>query len=173
MELKIGDQVVHPKYGLGYVVNLNEREFEPGVLHTYYEISMRGITLWVALDMPTFGLRKLSVRSEISHCREILVSLPNVLIENPRERQAEMADRLKLGSIAAHCEVVRDLYAYLGQKPSSGKLGVYLHDTQEVLCQEWAEVEGISLIDATQEVNALLEKGKDEILSKQTIDLSA
>jgi len=172
MELKIGDQVVHPKYGVGNVVGLQEREFEPGMLRMYYEIAIRGTTLWISLEMPTFGLRKLTVRSEISRCRKILASHPAPLIEDHRQRQAEMSDRLKLGSIAAHCEVVRDLYAYFGDKPSSGKLGVFLHDTQEVLCQEWAEVEGISLMEATQQVNTLLEKGKDENLSKQTIALT-
>ena len=114
--------MVHPKYGVGIVANLKDREFEPGVMHRYYEISMPGTTLWVSLEMPTFGLRKLTVRSEIARCRIILASPPAPFIENVRERQTEMADQLKLGTIAAHCEVVRDLYAYFADKPSSGRI---------------------------------------------------
>lgn len=161
MELKVGDQVVHPKYGVGNVVGLQEREFEPGMLRMYYEISMRGTTLWISLEMPTFGLRKLTVRSEISRCRKILASYPAPLIEDHRQRQAEMADRLKLGTISAHCEVVRDLHAYFGDKPSTGKVGAFLQATQDVLCQEWAAVEGVTLLDAVQEVNSLLEKSRE------------
>ena len=161
MELKVGDHVVHPKYGVGTVVDLNEREFEPGVMRRYYEILMPGTTLWVSLEMPTFGLRKLTVRSEISRCRMILASHPAPFIENARERQADMADQLKLGTIAAHCEVVRDLYAYFGHKPSTGKVGAFLQAVQDVLSQEWAEVEGITLAEATTEISTLLENSKE------------
>jgi CarD family transcriptional regulator len=163
MELKIGDQVVHPKYGVGDVVGLQEREFEPGMLRMYYEIAMRGTTLWISLEMPTFGLRKLTVRSEISRCRKILASHPAPLIEDHRQRQTEMADRLKLGTISAHCEVVRDLHAYFGDKPSNGRVGAFLQVTQDVLCQEWAAVEGVALLDAVQEVHSLLEKSRQTV----------
>lgn len=158
MELKVGDHVVHPKYGVGTVVNLKDQEFEPGMMRRYYEISMPGTTLWVSLEMPTFGLRKLTVRSEILRCRKILASHPDPFIEDARQRQAEMADRLKLGTIAAHCEVVRDLYAYFGHKPAKGKVGDFLQVAQDVLCQEWAEVEGTTLAEAVYEVSLLLEE---------------
>jgi Transcriptional regulators, similar to M. xanthus CarD len=163
MEFKIGERVVHPKYGVGIVVNLEEREFEPGVMHRYYEISMPGTTLWVSLEMPTFGLRKLTVRSEIARCRIILASHPAPFIENARERQAEMADQLKLGTIAAHCEVVRDLYAYLGDKPHGDRIGGFLRVVQDVLGQEWALVEDVTLLDAAEEIKILLEKGREAI----------
>jgi len=157
MELKVGDHVVHPRYGVGMVVNIKDREFEPGVLHTYYEISMPGITLWVSLDMPTFGLRKLTIPDEIAHCRIILASHPNPLLENMRERQADMAERLKLGTIAAHCEVIRDIYTSIAHQASKGREGDFLQVAQDVLCQEWAAVEGTTFVAASQEISSLLE----------------
>jgi len=160
MELKVGDHVVHPRYGVGLVVNFKDREFEPGVMHRYYEISMPGTTLWVSLEMPTFGLRKLTVSSEIARCRLILASHPNPLIENVRERQVEMADRLKLGTIAAHCEVVRDLYALIAHKAGKGREGDFLQVARDVLSQEWAEVEGTTLAEAIHEIASLLEIGR-------------
>lgn len=167
MELNVGDQVVHPKYGVGTVVNSQDREFEPGVMHRYYEISMPGTTLWVSLEMPTFGLRKLTVQSEIAHCREILVSHPEPLIEDMRQRQTDINDRLKLGTIAAHCAVVRDLYAYFGQRPVKGRVGDFLHVAQNVLCQEWAEVEGMTLAEAVHEISSLLEVGRLTLTESQ------
>lgn len=160
MELKIGDHVVHPRYGVGIVVNLKDKEFEIDMMRRYYEISMPGTTLWVSLEMPSFGLRKLAVRSEISRCRIILASHPAPLIDDARERQTEMADRLKRGTITAHCEVVRDLYAYFGHKTSNGKVTAWLKVAQDVLCQEWAEVEGITLAEAVYEVSSLLEMSR-------------
>ena len=162
MKLEVGDRVVHPQYGVGQVVKLDEREFEPGVMRRYYEISIPGTTLWVSLDLPTFGLRKLTEKSEIERCRKILASPPSPLAEDARLRQPDLSARLKEGTIHAHCEVVRDLAAYGVHKPLSGSIATFLKVAQDVLCQEWAAVEGISVPAATQEVGALLEQGKQK-----------
>jgi len=160
MVFKVGDQVVHPQYGVGHVVKLEEREFEPGVMRQYYEIAIPGSTLWVPLDLPTFGLRKLTVKSEILHCRRILESQPSPLTEDARLRQPNLAARLREGTITAHCEVVRDLSAYAAHKPLSGTIAAFLRVTRDVLAQEWAMVERITLADAVYEISLLLEKSR-------------
>src|ERR1044071_3879351 len=161
MTFKIGDRVVHPQYGVGKVVKLDEREFEPGVMRRYYEISIPGgSTVWVPVDLATSGLRKLTAKSEISHCRQILSSHPSPLIEDARLRQSDLSVRLKQGTIAAHCEVVRDLSAHGAHKPISGTIAAFLQSSQNVLCQEWAIVESITLAEAVAEVGSLLEKGR-------------
>ena len=66
---KIGERVVHPQYGVGHVVKLDEREFEPGVTRRYYEISIPGgSTVWVPVDLATSGLRKLTAKSQLTRC---------------------------------------------------------------------------------------------------------
>ena len=167
MKLEIGDRVVHPQYGVGHVVKLEEREFEPGVMRRYYEISIPGSTLWVPLDQPTFGLRKLAVRREIDRCRQILSSRPLPLAEDARLRQSDLSARLKAGTIVAHCEVVRDLSAYGAHKPISGAIAAFLRVTQDVLCQEWAMVEGITAAEANVEISLLLEQSK-QLLETET-----
>lgn len=164
LNLQVGDRVVHPQYGVGHVVKLDEREFEPGVIRRYYEIAIPGSTLWVPLDMPTFGLRKLTVKSEIVRCRKILESIPLPLTEDSRSRQSDLAARLKEGTITAHCEVVRDLAAYGAHKPLSGTIAAFLRVTQEVLSQEWATVEGITVSEAVFEITALLEKSRQTLI---------
>ena len=168
VNLNIGDTVVHPQYGVGQVVKLEEREFEPGVMRRYYEISIPGSTLWVPLDQPTFGLRKLTIRSEIDRCRQILSSRPLPLTEDARLRQSELSARLKEGTIIAHCEVVRDLSAYGAHKPISGTIASFLRVAQDVLSQEWAAVEGITLAEASAEIGSLLEKSKLELTATET-----
>jgi RNA polymerase-interacting CarD/CdnL/TRCF family regulator len=160
MAFKVGDRVVHPQYGVGHVVKLEDREFEPGTMRRYYEISIPGSTLWVPLDQPTFGLRKLTTRGEIDRCREVLASRPLPLTEDSRLRQSDLAARLKVGTIIAHCEVVRDLAAYGAHKPISGTIAAFLRGAQDVLSQEWAAVEKITLAEASAEINLLLEKSK-------------
>ena len=168
MDLKIGDRVVHPQYGVGHVVKLEEREFEPGVMRRYYEISIPGSTLWVPLDQSTFGLRKLTVRSEIDRCRRVLSSRPLPLAEDARLRQSELSAHLKEGTIVAHCEVVRDLSAYGAHKPISGTIAAFLRVAQDVLCQEWAAVEEIPLAEAAGEISSLLEKSKLMLTEPET-----
>jgi CarD family transcriptional regulator len=169
MIFKTGDPVVHPQHGVGHVVNLEDREFEPGVTRRYYEVSIPGgVSLWVPFDPPSFGLRKLAKRSEIERCRQILVSDPSPLGGDARLRQADLANRLKEGTIITHCEIVRDLYAYGEHKSLYGTIAWFYKQTLNVLCQEWAVVEGITLPEAAEEVNLLLEKSR-QIVSKSKV----
>ena len=119
-----------------------------------------GSIIWVPFDPPSFGLRKLAQRSEIDHCRQVLVAHPSPLGGDSRSRQPDLANRLKLGTIFTQCEVVRDLYAYGEHKSLYGTIAGFFRVTKDVLCQEWAMVEGITLSEAMQEIDALLEKGK-------------
>jgi RNA polymerase-interacting CarD/CdnL/TRCF family regulator len=159
MRLAIGDRVVHPRHGLGNVVKLDERQFEPGVTREYYEIAVPGSTVWVPLDLQKSGLRKLTGKGEIARCRQVLQSPAVPLNENPRLWHTELSAHLKLGTISAQCEVVRDLVASDKHRRLNGSIANFMQVTQDVLCQEWATVEAISLGEATAEVRALLEKG--------------
>jgi len=164
MIFKVGDRVVHPQHGVGNVVKLEDREFESGVTRRYYEVSiLGGSTLWVPLDPPSFGLRKLADRKEIARCRQVLASRPTPLTEDSRSRQSELAERLKVGTIRAQCEVVRDLYAYGEHKSLYGTIAGFFRQTQNVLCEEWAIVEKVTLPEAVQEITSLLEKSRQTV----------
>lgn len=157
----VGDRVVHPQHGVGYIVKLENRAFQPGSSQRYYEISIPGgSTVWVPVDLPNSGLRNLATRSEIAHCRRILRSQPVRLTDDGRIRQSELVARLKQGTIAAQCEVVRDLSAFVSHKPAYGTIPALLEAIRGVLSQEWAAVEGITLAEAAFEINTLLETGE-------------
>ena len=164
MTFNTGDQVVHPQHGVGEVVRLEEREFQPGTLRNYYEVSIPGgSVLWVPSDPPGSGLRKLATRNEIAQCRTILASKPAPLNGDPRSRQSELAARLKQGTIRTQCEIVRDLFAFGEHKSLYGSMAGFFKQTQNVLCMEWAEVEGITLQAAFEEVTDLLEKSRNTV----------
>jgi len=165
MMFNVGDRVVHPQHGVGHVVKLENRDFESGMMRRYYEISIAsaGSTLWVPLDPPSFGLRKLAKRSEIDNCRAILSSRPSPLIDDARSRQSNLAERLKQGTIRVQCEVVRDLYAFGEHKSLYGTMAGFFRQTQSVLCEEWALVEGMTLAEAAHEINLLLEKSRSMV----------
>jgi CarD family transcriptional regulator len=163
-KFKVGELVVHPKHGVGEVVALNEREFTPGSKQEYYEISIPGgSTVWVPLDPTASGLRKLALKSEINDCRLILGGAPAPLLQDARYRQSEQSARLKQGTLRAQCEVVRDLYAFGEHRSMNGTIGSFYQAVRDVLCQEWAFVEGITRSQAVLEIDTLLQKSRDTL----------
>jgi CarD family transcriptional regulator len=159
MKFDIGDRVVHPQHGVGFVADLEEKQFEPHVSRRYYVISIPDTTLWVPVDLPTSGLRKLSVRSELEQCRQVLQSAP-LTLKPDRSLLASLADHIRQGTIVAHCEVLRDLTAFGWHKPLYGPVAEFQRTILNVLCQEWATVEEVSLVEASHEINILLKKGR-------------
>ena len=160
MLIKVDDRVVHPRHGLGRVTQLAIKRFGEGEKRLFYEISFTDSTLWVPMTLSASGIRKLAVKSEIANCRRLLKSPAEPLNNDPRLRQTELVDHLKEGTVIAQCEVVRDLTAHGWRKTLSGGIATFLNVTQDVLCQEWAAVEGTTLSEAASEIEALLEKGR-------------
>jgi RNA polymerase-interacting CarD/CdnL/TRCF family regulator len=157
----IGETVVHPQYGVGDIVKLEDREFERGKIRRYYEISIPGgSTVWVPVDASNSGLRRLARKADLAQCRKILMSRPESLTEDGRIRQSDLVARLKRGTIAVQCEVVRDLSAFVSHKPSYGTITGFLEAMLSVLCQEWAIVEEISAGEAATQINLLLQQGQ-------------
>ena len=144
MKFDIGDKVVHPQHGVGYVANLEEKQFAPNAPRTYYVISIPDTTLWVPIDMPTSGLRKLSVRSELDQCRQVLQSVPQPL-KADRGLLSSLISHINQGTIIAQCEVVRDMAAFGWRKPLYGPMAEFQRVVLNVLSQEWAAVEGLSV----------------------------
>ena len=158
---EIGDKVVHPQHGVGQIVKLEDREFERGDTRRYYEISIPGGSIvWVPVDLANSDLRSLAHESELAHCREILQARPLPLTEAGRVQQSELVARLKQGTLAAQCEVVRDLSAFVAHKPAYGTITAFLEAMLRVLCQEWAAVQEITMSEAMAEIGSLLEQNK-------------
>jgi len=160
MNFRVGDQVIHPRHGLGQVTGLAVKQFVEGEKRPFYEIAFPGSTLWVRLDLANTRIRRLTVKSEVASCRRVLQAAAAPLNVDFRSRQIELKEHLEEGTLTARCEVVRDLNAFGWHKPLNGATAVFLHTALEVLYQEWAAVEGITPVEASAEIQSLLEKGK-------------
>lgn len=157
----VGDKVVHPQQGVGYVANLEEKQFEPNHPRLYYVVQIPDTTVWVPVDLSTSGLRKLSEKSELEQCREVLQDTPHMLTAE-RSLLASLIGHINQGTMTAHCEVVRDLNAFGWRKPLYGPMAEFQRVIQNVLNQEWAVVEGVSVVEASHEITALLKKSRAE-----------
>jgi RNA polymerase-interacting CarD/CdnL/TRCF family regulator len=161
MPIAVHDWVVHPQHGVGRVVKLETRQFGPGNAQRYYEVAIPTGTIWVPVEGHPGGLRKLTAKRDLAKYRGLLKSRPAPLAPDHRQRQLALLERLKVSSFAARCEVVRDLTAHGWHKPLNEASGVLLRNAHHVLCAEWAAAEGLSLVEASQEVEALLLEGKN------------
>lgn len=160
IRFEVDERVVHPQHGLGRVVKLEHRQLGEGTPRLYYEVAISNGTIWVPVEGPTSGLRRLTTKRDLDQYRGVLKSRPAPLSADHRQRQHELTDRLRNGSLQARCEVVRDLTALGWHKPLGEGSATLLRNTHERLDQEWAVAEGLSLSDATLEIHALLLEGK-------------
>ncbi len=157
MQFEVGDVIVHPAYGLGDIVKIEEREFSDKGPRLYYQVTLARSTLWIPVMAPgVTGLRLVTARGELEQYRHLLKSPALPLHQNHTQRHLELTGRLRQGSFQGMCEVVRDLTARGRHKTLGATDNATLQKTRENLYQEWATAAGIALSEATKEVNSLL-----------------
>jgi CarD family transcriptional regulator len=157
-QFKTGDFVVHPVYGVGRIVQIEDRQFSGKEVRPYYKVVLPKLTLWIPIEaQAAIGLRLVIARSDLGQYRHLLKSRPVSLKHNHAQRHAELADRLKEGSFRIMCEVVRDLTVSGRQKPLGRSDAAILRKTRERLLQEWAASAGVSEAEAATEIDALLQ----------------
>ncbi len=156
MTFNVGDWVVHPLHGVGRVIGLGHKQFSGAPGQDYYEITVSQGTIWVQVNTPPAGLRRLTARGDLPRYRAVLQSSPVPLDRDYHQRRGELRERLKAGTFEATCEVVRDLTAYGWQKRLSEPDASLLRSVRDGLCREWAEAEAVTVADATHEIEELL-----------------
>ena len=161
MAFKIDDQVVHPSYGVGRIVNLVTKSFFEAEARRYYEVAIERSTVWVPVDGDAVGgLRRLTRKDELNRYREVLRSKPEVLNADHQQRRLEILARLRQGSFLDRCQMVRDLTARGWHKTLSEADADCLRKSRDSLCAEWAVVTNASVAAATAEVAALLAEAR-------------
>lgn len=159
MQLKIGDLVVHPAFGIGHIVEIEEKQFsEKAVTQLYYKVTRLKDSMWIQVEAQAAGgLRLVTVGSELDQYRDLLKSPPVPLNANQQQRQRELNGRLQEGSFQSVCEVMRDLTAGKLRESLSQADTTTLQKTQVSLYDEWAVAAGVSVTVARSEVDMLLQ----------------
>jgi len=158
MHFQIGDQVVHPVYGVGTVKTLTKQRFAGEKMRQYYEVATRGPIVWVPInEQGSTVLRGIASKHSLSECRRLLTSHPIPLDRDRKRRQLEIANRLKGSLLPALCEMVRDLRAQSQRKPLGVTEDTLLRKTFKALCDEWAASDGVTAQTALHEIESLLQ----------------
>lgn len=162
MEFRAGDAVVHPAHGVGRVLRCEERPLASGDPCVYYVLSIGQSTVWVpAQPDGSTRLRPVTDKRELASYRTVLQSRPGPLERDHARRRTEVNTRLAQGSFRALCELLRDLSALGWQRRISEADAGLLQKVRNNLEQEWALASGLSPQEARQEIEALLQIGRE------------
>ncbi|MBI5304673.1 MAG: hypothetical protein HY868_21245 [Chloroflexi bacterium] len=166
MEFQVGDTVFHPVHGVGHIVAIAENELIGHQARMYYQITMEHSTVWVPVEAHlTIGLRHLTSKRDLARYRSVLKSRPTTLDDDHTKRRVAMTNQLKEGSLQIVCQLVRDLTARGWHKRLTQVDTTTLLKAREKLEQEWAAAAGISSIETSAEIDALLLEGKQHFMT--------
>ncbi len=169
MELHVGDSVVHPIYGVGHVVHVENKKLTEAQPRLYYQVVTDSATVWIpAESFEKVGMRQLPPKRDLPNYRALLKKSPTSFDPNHSKRRIELAERLKVGSFQSLCELVRDLTALSWRKPLGSADATSLRRAHERLCREWAAADDISVDDAKNEIDTLLNQGKQTFMRHAT-----
>jgi CarD family transcriptional regulator len=158
MELSVGDQVVHPKFGAGQITGIEQLELVEG-FDNYYVIAIgdRGLVLRVPIrKMEELGVRPVMTPARMDRVLETLRSTPALLSTNFKTRQARLKEKLKTGRPRKIAEVIRDLTWLKRQNHLSPTDTRLLNQGQDVLATEIALVTDTKLMEARQMIDTAL-----------------
>ena len=162
MGFRSGDDVVHPTYGVGNVVRLEERQLAEDEMRWYYLLAIGKHTVWVPVRADgSTTLRAVTPRHELDQYRALLKSRPTPLERDRNKRRLEINARLTHGSFRVLCEAVRDLTALGWNRHIGDGDAAVLLKVLDNLRREWAAAAGLSMPEAIREVDALLLAGRE------------
>ena len=158
MNFHKGDTVMHWTYGIGQIVNLEERTLS-GSKTIYYVVQLRDMTVWVPADSQVQSrLRPPTSKFRFQRLLAILSSLSEPLPEDRLERKIHLLELLKGGHLESLCEVIRDLTAYQKHqtRPMNDNDQMILKQARNTLLGEWGFVLSVTPAQAEHELYRML-----------------
>ena len=166
MSFSIGDLVVHPAHGPGWVVDLIERNdvSDPeNRLRQFYVIHFEDqrLTLHVPVRHASeLGLRSVMAPSKYQEVMQLFRATPQPLPDDFKERRTLIEGWIQSGAPLRLARAVRELYG----RRSADKLNKadreLLAKAQDRLVAEMAAVKSLSPAQVMDQISAALEEGQ-------------
>jgi RNA polymerase-interacting CarD/CdnL/TRCF family regulator len=156
MSFHVGDQVIHWYYGLGQIVQTDEKILD-GHTQRYFVVKIRDLTLWVPdnADIDSV-LRFPTPAKEFDHLFAILSSPPEPLVVDRMARKNQLSTQLKIGSLDPVCRMLRDLTYQRKTKGLNEYDKSALERLKGFLLDEWTLSLSVPLIQARKDLAHLL-----------------
>lgn len=156
LDYQVGDKVIHWYYGLGEIVQLDEKFIHERQMLCYV-VEVQDLSIWVTADEPDkSSIRPPTPKSEFDDLFTILRSPGNPLPEDRYERKTHLTDRLKDGDLASICSVIRDLAFHRQEKKMNENDKSTFERAQSFLLSEWVYSLSVSFEQAYDELMQLL-----------------
>lgn len=156
MSFRVGDVVMHCTYGLGKVIQVEERAMY-GPTQTYYAVQIGDLTIWVPEDEQLgTRLRSPTPGREFPRLLKILTGPGESLPVDRHERKLLLSNWLKDGRAESLCRVIRGLANFRQAKSLNDYDQVILKRTQQALIGEWGYSLSITPAQAEHELHHLL-----------------
>jgi CarD family transcriptional regulator len=157
-EFKIGDQLLHPVYGLGTLISIEKRG-DDGKARDYYVIELasgQGSLATPVEKAEELGLRKPISKEDRDKLWKVFAGRPRNLPEDYRRRRSDIGERLRGGSFEEIGWVIRDLVSRQHQGVATTGDRRLLKRAKELLAVELAASEGIEKEEAMERVESVL-----------------
>ena len=156
MEYQVGDKVVHWTYGLGEIVQLDEKVIS-GRAASYYVVQIGELTIWVPQQIAgPSSLRPPTPASEFKKIFSILSSPSEPLSTDRLERKAILMDLMRDGTLESVCRVLRDLSHHGQTSRLNDNDNAVLHRAQNLLVNEWHVSLSVPVKQAENELRQML-----------------
>jgi CarD family transcriptional regulator len=153
---EVGTKVIHWVYGLGEIIQLDEKELF-GEVNKYYVVKVNDMTIWVPSSKNgESSLRLPTPADDFDKLFKLLASPGESLPEDRLERKTLLAGRLKEGKLEDICLVIRDLTYQNHIKKLNEQDNAILERAKKFLLGEWSTVLAIPIATAGRELKELL-----------------
>lgn len=175
IDFQAGDYVVYPAHGVGRIEGV-ETQTVSGMDVKLYAISFEKDRM--KLKVPVFkaknsGLRKLCSGSRIEDAKETLKGKAKTRRAMWSRRAQEYETKINSGDPVAIAEVLRDLKRSNDDTEQSYSERLIYQSALERLAREVAAVEKLSEMDATDQIELMLGKKKEDMVSNENIASAA
>ena len=151
-----GDSVMHCTYGLGKIIQMEERTlYGPTML--YYAVQIGDMTVWVpADDRLETRLRPPTRGKEFQRLLDILTGPADRLPEDRHERKELLVEWLKDGRAESLCRVICSLANQRQVRSLNDNDQILMRRAQHALVGEWGYSLSIPIAQAEYELQLLL-----------------
>jgi len=156
MDFQVGDKVIHWTYGLGEIVELDEKVLS-GRTTSYYVVRIGDMSIWVPVEQANpDSLRPPTPANDFDRLFTLLSSPGELLSEDRLERKTHLQKKMRDGTLESICEVIRDLSFANHIKKLNENDATILERAKGFLLSEWGISLDVPVNQAERALNQLL-----------------